>query len=101
MCLPSLIDYVMHLVLPFIIFIRMHLASHLGSLDAPREGWVVEAKPEDGVWWNYPEEGSTQRVSSDNYWLVLDPRQAPEHSKPPTLQKQLSIYIYVIYVLLH
>jgi hypothetical protein len=32
--------------------------------------------------------------------LVFDPWQAPEHSKPPTLQKQLSIYIYVIYVLL-
>jgi hypothetical protein len=39
----------MHLVLPFIIFIRMYLASHLGSLDAPREGRDVGAKPEDGV----------------------------------------------------
>ena len=41
--------YVMHLVLPFIIFIHMHLASHLGTLDAPREGRDVGAKPEDNV----------------------------------------------------
>ena len=26
------------------------LASHLGTLDAPREGCDVGAKPEDGVW---------------------------------------------------
>ena len=30
--------YVMHLVLPFITFIHMHFASHLGALDEPREG---------------------------------------------------------------
>ena len=30
--------YVMHLVLPFI---HMHLASHLGTLDEPREGCDV------------------------------------------------------------
>jgi hypothetical protein len=41
---------VMHIVLPFIIFIHMHLASHLGTLDAPHEGRDVGAKPEDGVW---------------------------------------------------
>ena len=27
----------MHLVLPFITFIHMHLASHLGMLDEPHE----------------------------------------------------------------
>ena len=34
--------YVMHLVLPFI---HMHLASHLGMLDEPREGCDVEPNP--------------------------------------------------------
>ena len=38
--------YVMHLVLSFI---RLHIASHLGTLDEPREGRDVGAKPEDGV----------------------------------------------------
>jgi hypothetical protein len=55
--------YVTHLVLPFIIFIYMHLASHLGTLDAPHEGRDVGAKPEDGVWWTYPEDGRTKQVS--------------------------------------
>ena len=36
---------VMHLVLPFITFIHMHLASHLGTLDEPREGCDVESNP--------------------------------------------------------
>jgi hypothetical protein len=53
----------MHLVLPFIIFIRMHLTSHLGSLDAPSEGRDVRAKPEDGVWWTYPKDERTKQVS--------------------------------------
>ena len=54
--------YVMHLVLPFITFIHMHLASHLGALDEPREGRDVGAEPEDGVWRIYPEDGRTKRV---------------------------------------
>ena len=37
--------YVMQLVLPFITFIHMHLASHLGTLDEPREGCDVEPNP--------------------------------------------------------
>ena len=49
--------YVMHLVLPFIIFIHMHLASHLDTLDEPCEGREVETEPEDGVWWTFPEDG--------------------------------------------
>jgi hypothetical protein len=39
-----------------------HLASHLGTLDEPREGHDVEAKPEDGIWWSYPEGGRTKQV---------------------------------------
>jgi hypothetical protein len=35
----------MHLVLPFFIFIHLHLASHLGTLDAPHEGRDVETNP--------------------------------------------------------
>ena len=54
--------YVMHLVLPFITFIHMHLASHLGALDEPREERDVGAEPEDGVWRIYPEDGRTKRV---------------------------------------
>jgi hypothetical protein len=54
--------YVMHLMLPFIIFIHMHLASHLGTLDAPREGQDVGAKPEDSVRWTYLEDGWTKQV---------------------------------------
>ena len=41
--------YVMHVVLSFITFIHMHLASHLGTLDEAREGCDVGAKPEDSV----------------------------------------------------
>jgi hypothetical protein len=63
--------YVMHLVLPFIIFIYMHLASHLGMLDAPCEGRDIGAKPEDGVWWTYPEDGGTKQVPG---WEMLAKR---------------------------
>ena len=41
--------YVMHLVLLFFIFMHLHLASHLGALDEPREGRDVGANPKDGV----------------------------------------------------
>ena len=54
--------YVMPLVLPFFIFMHLHLASHLGALDEPREGHDVGAEPEDGVWWTYPEGGRTGQV---------------------------------------
>ena len=54
--------YVMHLVLPFFIFMRLHLASHLGALDEPHEGRDVGAELEDGVWWTYPESGRTGQV---------------------------------------
>ena len=40
----------------------MHLASHLGTLDEPREGRDVGAKPEDDVWWTYPEGVRTGQV---------------------------------------
>jgi hypothetical protein len=55
-------------MLPFIIFIHIHLASHLGLLDAPREGRDVEAKLEDGVWWTYPEDERIKQVSG---WEML------------------------------
>ena len=54
--------YVMHLVLPFFIFMHLHLASHLGALDEPHEGRDVGVEPEDGVWWTYPEGGRTGQV---------------------------------------
>ena len=60
--------YVMHLVLPFITFIHMHLASHLGALDDD-----VGAEPEDGVWRIYPEDGRTKRV--------LGPEMSPRRCK--------------------
>ena len=93
--------YVMPLVLPFFIFMHLHLAYHLGALDERCEGCDVGAEPEDGVWWIYPEDGRTKQVlgpemspgremltcerrltNTDSVW---DPREAPEHSKSPTL----------------
>ena len=63
--------YVMHLVLPFLIFMHLHLASHLGMLDEPREGRDVGAKPKDGVWWTYTQvlgwEILTKRVSPNKH----------------------------------
>ena len=38
-----------HLMLPFLAFKHLHLAFHLGMLDALREGHDVGVKPEDGV----------------------------------------------------
>ena len=35
----------MHLILPFFVFIHLHLASHLGMLDEPREGLDMEPNP--------------------------------------------------------
>ena len=54
--------YVMPLVLPFFIFMHLHLASHLGALDEPREGCDVGAELEVWVWWIYPEDGRTKQV---------------------------------------
>ena len=47
---------------------HLHLASHLGTLDEPREGRDVGAKPEDGVWWIYSKDGRTKQVSR---WEIL------------------------------
>ena len=52
----------MHLVLPFLGFMHLYFLSHLGTLDAPHEGCDVGAKPKDGVWWTYPEDGRTKQV---------------------------------------
>ena len=54
--------YVMHLVLPFFIFMHLHLASHLGALGEPREGRDVGDEPKDGVLWTYPKDGRTGQV---------------------------------------
>jgi hypothetical protein len=67
----------MHLMLPFFLFKHLHLASHLGTLDVPREGYGVEAKPEDGVWWDYPEDGSIRRVVSDKHQLSVGSQASP------------------------
>ena len=63
--------YVRHLILPFFIFIHLHLASRLGTLDEPREGRDVGAKPEDGVWWTYPEDRRTEQLLG---WEMLTKR---------------------------
>ena len=54
--------FVMHLMVLFFIFMHLHIASHLGTLDAPREGCDVGAEPKDGVWWTYPQGGRTGQV---------------------------------------
>jgi hypothetical protein len=90
-CLSYLL-YVIHCPLHFHVFIHLYLASHLGMLDAPREGHDVELNrrwcccihPEDErtgqvLGW----EMLTKRGSSNKHWLVSDPRQALEHYKPP------------------
>ena len=41
---------------------HLHLASHLDMLDEPCEGRAVGAKPKDGVWWTYLEDGRTGQV---------------------------------------
>ena len=48
--------YVMHLVLPFFIFMHLHLAfaSHLGTLDEPREGRDVEPNSKIGFGGSIP-----------------------------------------------
>jgi hypothetical protein len=38
---------------------HLHLTSHLGTLDAPREGC---AEPEDGAWRIHSEDGRTKQV---------------------------------------
>jgi hypothetical protein len=52
----------MHLLLPFFVFMHLHLTSHLGMLDAPREGCDVGAEPEDGVGRIHSEDGRTKQV---------------------------------------
>ena len=52
---------------------HLHLASHLGMLDAPREGHDVGAEIEDGVGWTYPEDGRTTQV--------LRPKMSPRWCK--------------------
>ena len=46
--------YVMHLVLPFFIFMHLHLASHLGALDEPCEGCDVEPNSKIGFGGSIP-----------------------------------------------
>ena len=60
-------------MLPFLTFTHLHIASHLGTLDAPREGCDVGAEPEDGVRWAYPDDGRTTQV--------LRPEMSPRGSK--------------------
>jgi hypothetical protein len=50
---------------------HLHLAAHLGTLDEPREGRDIGAKPEDG--WTYPEGGRTKQV--------LGPEMSPRRCK--------------------
>jgi hypothetical protein len=52
----------MHLLLPFFAFMYLHLTSHLGTLDAPREGYDVGAEPEDGAWRIHSKDERTKQV---------------------------------------
>jgi hypothetical protein len=68
------------------------VAPHLGTLAETREGRDIELTRR-WCWWIHPEDGRTgqvpewgmlaKRVLSDKLWLESDPRQAPEHYKPP------------------
>ena len=53
------------------------VAFHLGTIDEPREGCDVGAKPEDGEWWKHLEDGRMDsdvhdqgRCSPSNYLLT-------------------------------
>ena len=61
LCLSYLL-HAMHCLLHFLVFIHLHLAPHLGMLDASRKGCDVGAEPEDGVWRTYPEDRRTKQV---------------------------------------
>ena len=50
---------------------HLHLTSHIGMLDEPREGRDVGAEPEDGVWWTYPKDRRTKQVQR---WEILAKR---------------------------
>ena len=91
--------YMMHLILPFFIFMHLHLTSHLGTLDEPREGQDVGSKPEDGVWKDPWSTCLNRRYSPSechltNTDLVLDFRQAPEHSKSPSVLQNITRVLY-------
>jgi hypothetical protein len=57
----------MHLVLPFFLSIHLHLSSHLGTLDAPREGCDVELTRR-WCWWTYLGDG---RIGQVLEWEML------------------------------
>ena len=82
-------------MLPFFAFIHLHCASHLGTLDEPREGWkdvMLEPNPKmvfggsilkmKGLIKCKDRRCSPNECHLTNTDLVLDPRQAPKHSKP-------------------
>ena len=47
-------------------------AFHLGTIDEPREGYDIEAEPEDGEWWTPLEDGcmTEGRCSPSEYHLT-------------------------------
>jgi hypothetical protein len=69
------------------------VAPYLGMLDEPQEGRDVGAESEDDVWRSIQKTGRLSKCQDGRYSpslchltkndLVLDPRQAPEHFKPP------------------
>jgi hypothetical protein len=70
------------------------VAPYLGTLAETHKGCGVGAKPTEGAWWNYPEDGRLGKWCLTNTDVALDPRQASKHYKPPTF-KALN-YIYVL-----
>ena len=54
LCLSYLL-HAMHCLLHFHVFIHMHHASHLGTLDEPREGCDVEPNSKIGFGGSIPE----------------------------------------------
>jgi hypothetical protein len=52
----------MHLLLPFFAFMHLHIASHLGTLDAPRGECDVGAESKDGARWIHFEDERTKQV---------------------------------------
>jgi hypothetical protein len=78
-------------------------------LDEPCEGCDIGSKPEDVVWWTYPEDGKTKQVPG---WEMLAKQVSSNKHKPkcwipgkPQSIISLLLYeinwVYMLYVLLY
>jgi hypothetical protein len=93
-------------VLPFFIFLHLHLASHLGTLDAQREGHDVELNPkmvdpsrgwkDPGVHaWSEDIVKTVQANLTDSCWILGKPQ-----SIISLLISKIN-WVYILYILVY